>query len=632
MAITKYIQTNQGEVITIPSVHLYTDLPFITTLLPGGYGRGWGYDAGITNSGSVLNLTDLYDEALSKPAISSATFNSLVRWKTMEEMQTQEFIDLCNTVNDSIAWLWGSFTEGGYGFIHIENGIETVWHQGIVEQVNGDRTEYLYNINHAGVSYGGYIQREHVTDCVITCIDNDEIMFPDIVLWTSYMDYQGKNEYFYLEFNISELSYQWRVEPNDLASVYAGDSATGTWLTTVYPKRPWYIDNEHIRSVSSFTYDKYYMLGGWANREVSEDGDPFKDTTDTGNKGGDGGWNGTSESTPASDVDKIETDAINSGFVTLYKPTKTIIKSFSNWLWTDITDSISTQIKRLLTNPLDGILFIATTHLLPPTSQGSSEIKFCGIGSGIHALTIPRQFSKYDCGYLKYVNIDGSYSETIEGDTDTFLDYQPYSKAEIYIPCIGYKELDVNDIIGSKIHLVLSVDWVSGAMLAQLEISRNKRKNGDAELKENTLYEYQGNIYTNLPISASDWKSFYTNILNIGGGLASALSGNIGQGIGQAVSSIATQQVSVQKSGNVAASYGYMGQQGIYMYLTRPNPAIPVNYKAFKGYSTNQRYNLGDLQGYTEIESETLWINKFNGITESEADMLKEICGSGFYL
>lgn len=636
MAITKYIQTNQGEVITIPSVHLYTDLPFITTLLPGGYGRGWGYDAGITNSGSVLNLTDLYDEALSKPAISSVTFNSLVSWKTMEEMQTQEFIDLCNTVNDSIAWLWGSFTEGGYGFIHIENGIETVWHQGIVEQVNGDTTEYKYNINHAGVSYGGYIQREHVTDCVITCIDNDEIMFPDIVLWTSYKDYHGQNEYFYLEFNVGELSYQWRVEPNDLASVCAGDAATGAWLTTVYPKRPWYIDNENIRNVSSFTYDKYYMIGGWANREVSEDGDPFKDTTDTGNKGGDGGWNGTSESTPASDVDKIETDAINSGFVTLYKPTKTIIKSFSNWLWTNITDSISTQIKRLLTNPLDGILFIATTHLLPPTSQGSSEIKFCGIGSGIHALTIPRQFSKFDCGYLQYVSVDGSYSEKIIGDTDTFLDYQPYSKAEIYIPSIGYKEVDVNDVIGSKIHLVLSVDWVSGAILAQLEMTRNKRKNGDAELNQNTLYEYQGNIYTNLPISASDWKSFYTNILNVGGGLASALSGNIGQGISQAVSSIATQQVSVQKSGNVAASYGYMGQQGIYMYLTRPNPAIPVNYKAFKGYQSNKYYKLGDLSGYTEIDPESFWVgtktNPADGITEEEAEMLRADLASGFYL
>lgn len=636
MAITKYIQTNQGKVITIPSVHLYTDLPFITTLLPGGYGRGWGYDAGITNSGSVLNLTDLYDEALSKPAISSATFNSLVRWRTMEQIQTQDFIDLCNTVNDSIAWLWGSFTEGGYGFIHIESGIETIWHQGIVEQVNGDTTEYLYNINHAGVSYGGYIQREHVTDCVITCIDNGEIMFPDIVLWTSYKDYQGPNEYFYLEFNVSELSYQWRVEPSDLASVYACDPATGTWLTTVYPKRPWYIDNEYIRNVSSFTYDKYYMRGGWANREVSEDGDPFKDTTDTDNDGGNGGWNGTSESTPASDVDKIETDAINSGFVTLYKPTKTTIKSFCNWLWTDITDSLATQIKRLLTNPLDGILFIATTHLQPPTSQGSSEIKFCGIGSGIHALTVPKQFSKFDCGYLQYVSVGGSYSEKIIGDTDTFLDYQPYSKAEIYIPGIGYKELDVNDIIGSKIHLILSVDWVSGALLAQLEMTRNKRKNGDAELNQNTLYEYQGNIYTNLPISASDWKSFYTNILNVGGGLASALSGNIGQGISQAVSSIATQQVSVQKSGNVSASYGYMGQQGIYMYLTRPNPAIPINYKSYKGYQSNKYYKLGDLSGYTEIDPETFWVgtktNPADGITEEEAKMLRADLASGFYL
>lgn len=632
MAITKYIQTNQGDVITIPSVHFYEDLPFITTLLPDGYGRGWGYDAGVINHGSVLNLVNLYDEAVSKPVITSDVFSSLVSWKTMGEMQSQDFIDLCNTVNDSIAWLWGSFNEGGYGFIHIENGIEAVWHQGIVERVNGDTNEYKYNISRTGVSYGGYIQREHVSNCVITCIDNGETMFPDIVLWTSYKDYLGPNEYFYLEFDVGELSYRWRVEPSDLASVYAGDTTMGTWITTVYPKRPWYIDNEHIHNSSSFTYNEYYMIGGWANREVSEDGDPFKDTTDTDNDGGNGGWNGTSESTPASDVDKIETDAINSGFVTLYKPTKTIIKSFSDWLWTDITDSISTQIKRLLTNPLDGILFIATTHLQPPTSQGSSEIKFCGIGSGIHALTIPRQFSKFDCGYLQYVSVDGSYSETILGDTDTFLDYQPYSKAEIYIPCIGYKELDVNDVIGSKIHLVLSVDWVSGAMLAQLEISRNKRKNGDAELKENTLYEYQGNIYTNLPISASDWKSFYTNILNIGGGLASALSGNIGQGISQAVSSIATQQVSVQKSGNVSASYGYMGQQGIYMYLTRPNPAIPINYKGFEGYQTNQRYVLKELSGYTEIDESTLWVDKFNGITETEAEMLREITRTGFYL
>ena len=630
MSITKYIQTNQGDVITIPSVKIW-DLPFTTSLLPENY--GWGYDAGVSNSGSVLNLVALFDSAMNTTGISSDLWNSFTDWRNEEEFSSSDFQTLKDLVASSCVWLWGSFDEGGLGFIKISQKIALVWHQGIVTRVYDEQQKYKYEMSTGTTSYGGDISRDYLDDTVITCIDKGENMFPEIVLWISHKTYTPIDAYYKLEYDPVEVQWVWHPHSPANASTYA-TTANMKWAPIIgtYPITPWGLNNGHIRCISNYTYDEFSFIGGWAGCEVSEDGDPFEDTTDTGNDGGEGGWNGSSESSPASDVDQIETDAINSGFVTLYKPTKPIMKSFSDWLWTDITDSISTQIKRLLTNPLDGILFIATTHLLPPTSQGSSEIKFCGIGSGIHALTIPRQFSKFDCGYLQYVSVDGSYSETILGDTDTFLDYQPYSKAEIYIPCIGYKELDVNDVIGSKIHLVLSVDWVSGALLAQLEMTRNKRKNGDAELNQNTLYEYQGNIYTNLPLSASDWKSFYSNVLSVGGGLASALSGNIGLGVAQGASSVISQQVSVQKSGNVSASYGYMGQQGIYMYLTRPNPAIPINYKGFEGYQTNQRYVLKELTGYTEIDESTLWVDKFNGITETEAEMLREITRTGFYL
>ena len=99
-------------------------------------------------------------------------------------------------------------------------------------------------------------------------------------------------------------------------------------------------------------------------------------------------------------------------------------------------------------------------------------------------------------------------------------------------------------------------------------------------------------------------------------------------------SSVMSQQVSVQKSGSIHTSYGFMGQQDIYVYVTRPNPAIPTNYKGFKGYKTNQRYTLGNLSGYTEIDTDTLWTDGkgFEGITDGEADLLKEICNTGFYL
>lgn len=635
MPITKNIQINNGNVITIPSVHFWSNLPYSATYLPGGYNRGWGYDVGVPNMGSVLDLTQLYDAAMSKIGISTEIWQDFITWHTEEEMQSAAFQAVLDAVSGAIEWLWGSFEAGGYGFIKINQGVEAVWHQGIAFRDNGGTNQYIYVISRAGEGQG-QINRDHLTDTVITCVDKGETMFPDIILWTS----ASGNYYFLLSEDKLGGADIWLSVPVINASAYAGDPSMGFSILSPpigsYPKRPWYIDNTCVWNTSSFTFDELTLIGGWAGREVSDDYDPFEDTTGDDDLGGDGDWNGSSEAGNDKNVDDIDDDAINSGFVTLYKPTKPQIQQFSDWLWTSITDSLSQQIKRLLTNPLDGILFIATTHLSPPTSQGSKEIKFCGIGSNVYALTIPKQFKSYDCGDFQFLTIDGSYSTKIDGDTDTFLDYQPYSKAEIYLPCIGYKELDINDVIGSTIHLNYEVDWVSGACLAQLKFTRDKRKNGDANLDHNILYEFQGNIYTNLPISASDWKSFYSNVLQVGGGLASALSGNIGQGISQAVSSIATQQVSVQKSGNVAASYGYMGQQEIRIYITRPNPAIPTNYKSYKGYQSNKFYKLGDLSGYTEIDPETFWVgtktNPTDGITEEEAKMLRADLASGFYL
>jgi hypothetical protein len=75
-----------------------------------------------------------------------------------------------------------------------------------------------------------------------------------------------------------------------------------------------------------------------------------------------------------------------------------------------------------------------------------------------------------------------------------------------------------------------------------------------------------------------------------------------------------------------------MDLQEPYIIVERPIDDNPYNYRAFKGYVLNMRYNLGNLKGYTEIESETLWVNGFDGITDEEAEMLKSITSSGFYL
>ena len=167
-----------------------------------------------------------------------------------------------------------------------------------------------------------------------------------------------------------------------------------------------------------------------------------------------------------------------------------------------------------------------------------------------------------------------------------------------------------------------------------------RRADGDAELDHNILYEFQGNIYSYLPIAASDWKSFYSNLISGVSGLAGMLSGSpqaIAGGIANIAGNVMSQQVSVQKSGSVSTSYGYMAQQDISLFITRPILAEPTSFTAYKGYTSNIYRRIGDVKGYIEIDDSTLWIGTkevpeaFNGITEDEAEMLRAICRSGFY-
>ena len=645
MAITKYILTNSNDVITIASVDLKIgNLPYDTNQLPDGLNRDWCYDPGVSNAASAMNLGQLWDECNGKPLISGSAFNTFLNWRTAEDMASDVFISLKNSVENAMSYLWGNMNDGGYGFIHTDGGIMTFWHCGIAKRVNGGVDQYSYAISLGGVSHGGNIPKTYVIDCVLTCVNNGGGRFPDMVLWCSNKTYSGSNKYFKLFSNpIGSPAFYWDDIDEDLASVYtAQPNYSSALLVDPFPTRPWYIDNAYSRTYCYYDYADLYIIGGWAGREVESEEDPFGDTTGDDDMGGDGDWNGSGEEMPAADMDDISDDAINSGFVTLYKATKSQIRSFNDWIWTDITDNLSQQIKRVISSPMEAILFVALTHLAPPTSESTSEIKFCGISTGISALTIPKQHKTYDCGYLNFKNTYGDPLDYVKGDTDTFLDYQPYSKAEIYIPGIGFKELDVNDIIGSRLHLKLNVDWVSGSMLASLEVSRDKRKDGDGTLINDVLYEFQGNIYTILPLAASDWKSFYSNVISGIGGLGSMLSGNvagIASGAAQTASNVMSQQVSIQKSGTVSSAYSFMAQENIGIYITRPNPAIPIDipnyggFKSFKGYVRNQTYNLSQLSGYTEIEEDTLWINSdFGDITEEEAQMLRDICGSGFYL
>mgnify|MGYP007115350157 CR=1 FL=1 len=631
MPVTKYIMTNGGQMLTLSSVYqdLHLKPTSATTNLPDGE-RAWAYDRGVLSLSSVCNLTALWDAANARSGISSSLLTTVRQYHTEEQVADPVFQSYLAAINNATEWLWGNIENGGYGFIKCDGYIQAFQFAGIISNNNGISYRMITSGNHNDYD----VPRRMVENCVICLTDIVDGRTPNIVLFLT--DNNSTSTY-YTEMTHDALQtpeYQYRAIYENSAGVLCADCTwEGIGLYNVFfPYRGWRIDTAYAYPDIWASYDELIGLGLFNGQEVDEEGNPYYNTGATDVNGGGGDWYGGSESNPASDMDEISSDAINSGFVTLYTPTKANIQSFNDWLWTSITDTLANQIKRLIVNPLDAILFIAQCHLLPPESVNTEEIKFCGIGSNIFANTITNQFTTFDCGHLKRKTSGGEEVSNFPADTKSFMDYQPYSKAEIYLPCIGYKEIDINDAMKSDITLKYQVDWVSGSCLAQLEFNRDSRKTGDAALNNNTLYEFQGNIYVNLPLSASDWKSFYSNMLSFGNGLASAISGNVGSGLTNMIGSVAAQQVSVQKSGSVASSYGYMGQQSIKMFLTRPVLAQPEHFGGFKGYQSNIYRKLSLCEGYVELDPDGIWTDNFNGITEEEAQLLKDICSSGFYI
>lgn len=632
MAVSKYLRLNNNSIARVASCALkFDNLPYSTSPLPGGYNRDWCYDQGVDGASSALNLGKFWDTCSLLPSASSENISYITNYVTAEVYNSDTFKQKLASVLSACSFVFGSISNGGWGFVKVDSNIRCFWYQGTLSRLNGGVTEYAISFITSGVSYGATsIPRNHIEDCVLCCIDNGNLRHPSLILWCSNKTYLDRNMYFELRAGISP-AYAWYPVVEDKASVYTNNVGYGdAGLTDPFPVKPWYIDNAYIRLNTTNDIADFYDDLSWGNAEVDPDNLPDYDGGTTDEQGGYGEFPEDSVPNDFEDLDEIDEDGISSGFITLYNPTRAQMTSFNDWLWTDISDNLSQQIKRVLANPMEAVLFIALAHISPPAGESAKEIKFCGIGTGVYSNYLTKRFVQYDCGSL-----------TIKGDTLTFLDFQPYSKCEIYLPAIGYKELDINDVIDSTITLKYSVDWLSGGCLAQLRMTRGtRRSDGDAELDHNILYEFQGNIYSYLPIAASDWKSFYSNLLSSGSGLAGMLSGSpqgIIGGLANIAGNVMSQQVSVQKSGSVTTSYGYMAQQSISLFITRPILAEPTSFSAYKGYTSNIYRKIGDVRGYIEIDDSTLWIGTkgiaegFDGITEDEAEMVRAICRSGFY-
>ena len=341
-------------------------------------------------------------------------------------------------------------------------------------------------------------------------------------------------------------------------------------------------------------------------REILEDFDPISplpksnDPFEPGGVSGGGGGGGTFDLTTDSiDIPNLPSmSASDAGFITLFNPSITELKNLASYMWTGLFD-IDT-FRKIFADPMDCILGLSIVPVNVPAGS-QQPVKVGNISTGVQMTTAASQYVEVDCGSITINEYWGAY-----------LDYEPFTKTEIYLPYIGTHAICTDDIMGKTITIKYHVDILSGACTAYI-------KAGDS-----VLYEFIGQCSSSIPITGNDWTNVINGVITIaasigsmvatGGAAAPSTSGAaaraathkqlnaIHESATIASTAVNSLKPTVEKSGAMGGTGGMLAIQKPYIILTRPRQALPESQNYFTGYPSFTTEILGNLNGFTVVE------------------------------
>lgn len=340
-----------------------------------------------------------------------------------------------------------------------------------------------------------------------------------------------------------------------------------------------------IWSSNSINFLNSVFLSGW--KPFIPDTDPYikgdktggGSGTGSGTGGGTGDFNGTTEDVNIPDLPTLS--AVDTGLISLFNPSSAQLKTLANYLWGDVFD-LSTW-KKIFADPMDAILGLSIVPVNVPSS-GSASLTIGNISTGITLPKVSSQYVTVDCGTINVNEYWGAY-----------LDYSPYTQAEIYLPFIGIHPMTIDDIMGKPVHVVYHIDVLSGACCAYIKCGGS------------VLYSFVGQCSCSIPITSNDW----TNVINGTISIAASIGTMVATGgasapmaiPGMAATATNSLKPTVEKSGAMGGMGGMLGVQNPYIILTRPRQAIPAYQNTFTGYPSFITKTLSECSGYTEVES-----------------------------
>lgn len=347
---------------------------------------------------------------------------------------------------------------------------------------------------------------------------------------------------------------------------------------------------------------------------VYDEGNPYIDGGTSEPSDSEGNF---SEDSDSVDLDNLPTiDAVGTGFATLFTPTKAQLKALADIMW-------DSNVFTALQNLVENIQKMFTSLAIVPftvTKGATAEVTWFGLAiTEVFLDLCSQQYYDFDMGSINLANDNRIFT------SGSALDYSPYSKLGIFLPFIGYQDLDIDECRDAVIGLKYRIDILSGACVALVSINGN------------TIYQFTGNCLSQIPITNENMQSLVTDAVNVGiaaaathsaMGAASAdmtaaegstkisqaareakiahAEAHVASSAGQLSSATANAAMGMKptygKAGAISASASLLAVKQPYLFLTTPRQSLPDHYQKYCGFPSNITGKLNSFSGFTVVE------------------------------
>lgn len=305
------------------------------------------------------------------------------------------------------------------------------------------------------------------------------------------------------------------------------------------------------------------------------------------------------------DENDNDTSDVSSGIgvlTTTFKMTKDRLQQLGRFLWgSNIFDNFSL----ICNNPIENII---SCKSIPLSLNGTTQKIILGnVDTGVNGDKVSNNFTNQNIGSI-----------AITEKYHNFLDYAPYTNIIIYLPYVGFKELDTNLVMGKTLSISYTVDIITGGCLCQIKSNNVK------------LYEFNGNMGIDIPITASNRAQVEAGYISSGIGIASSVaSGNIVGAVTSLINSAESQYHYASTSSPNPMCVASTNRT-CYVILDRPTYQTLKSFNHTRGKKCYLTKTINTLRGYTICDEHI----DLSGIraTDSEKEELIKILSGGFFV